>query len=124
MLYFDLITKVYFDLHFFSAELVNQFKICKPSYIITDFKQMEKIKKVASQIESVKVGGYLLNNFLSWSINNLKILQRVFTLKEEHVDSDDTILNMIEKDDGSGIVVNFVREYLFENEYWYFIRCR
>jgi len=62
------------------TELVNQFKICKPSYIITDFKQMEKIKKVASQIESVK---------------------RVFTLKEEHVDSDDTILNMIEKDDGS-----------------------
>ena len=85
---------------------------------------MEKIKKVASQIESVKVGGYLLNNFLSWSINNLKILQRVFTLKEEHVDSDDTILNMIEKDDGSGIVVNFVREYLFENEYWDFIRCK
>jgi len=61
-------------------EVANQFKVCRPAYIIADYKQMEKVKKVADLTESVKA---------------------IFTLKEKHVGSDDTVFYMIENDDGS-----------------------
>jgi len=61
------------------SELVKQFKLCRPSYIITDFNQMDKIQKVASQVKSVK---------------------EVFTLKKKHRFSKTTVVDMIKNDNG------------------------
>jgi len=62
------------------SELVKQFKLCRPSFIITDFNQMDKIKKVVNQIKSVK---------------------EMFTLKKKHSLCKTTIVDMIKNDNGA-----------------------